>query len=162
MKELQLKHLSPYLPYKIRLHYGYGDKIGFISNIYTIGDGYDNDDIKISIDNGDGEHIWMFRPILRPLSDLTKAIKFNLTTYAFTDLFEIGDTDGCIFEFDHGNIKTIKAIESIAEHYSCHDISYLPSAVVQMMTEHLFDIFGLIPAGLAININTLDENYDSI
>ena len=48
--KLELKHLAPYLPYGLKLFYTHTKKIGQISNIYTIGEGYDNDDIKISID----------------------------------------------------------------------------------------------------------------
>lgn len=67
---LELKHLAPYLPYGLKLWYEHTDKKGQISNVYTIGEGYDNDDIKISIDGGSDEHIWMYKPMLRPMSYL--------------------------------------------------------------------------------------------
>lgn len=150
--ELEIKHLSVYLPYGLEVLYNHTKERGVIRNLYSI-ENYE--DIKIGINFLDGEHIWMFKPILRPLSDLTKEINYGLSTYAFTDLFEIGDCDGCVFEFEHGNIKTIKALESISIYNSYNDINYLPSAVVNMMYEYHFDVFGLIDKGLAIDINTL-------
>lgn len=72
--ELELKHLFPYLPFAIKLYYEHTKKIGQVSNIYNIGEGYDNDDIKISIDGGSDEHIWMYKPILKPLEDLEKEV----------------------------------------------------------------------------------------
>ena len=76
--KLELKHLAPYLPYGLKLYYEHTKKIGQVSNIYTIGEGYDNDDIKISIDRGSDEHIWMYKPILKPLSDFEGMIIRNI------------------------------------------------------------------------------------
>ena len=152
---LKINHLAPYLPYRLRLfHEEY--KAKHILDI-SIKEGiYYSEMSAVTLTamvNGNG----YLKPILLPLSDLTKEINYGLSTYAFTDLFEIGDCDGCVFEFEHGNIKTIKSLENISKYNSYHDINYLPNAVVNMMYEYHFDVFGLIERGLAIDKNTLNK-----
>lgn len=150
--KLEIKHLAPYLPYGLKVkNENRTYKIITINGFYFS----KSELILNSIELNGGISSKEIKPILRPLSDLTKEIKYGLSTYAFIDLFEMGDCDGCIFEFEHGNIKTIKSISSIAQNSSYHDINYLPHAVVNMMVEYHFDVFGLIDAGLAIDINTL-------
>jgi hypothetical protein len=129
-EKLELKHLSPYLPYGLKLFYTHTKKIGQVSNIYTIGEGYDNDDIKISIDYTDGEHIWMYKPILRPLSDLTEEIEEGKP----------------MFFPSH---QLIKHIEQQQDIFNC---SY--SEIDYLIRNH-FDVFGLIEKGLAIDINKI-------
>ena len=157
MEKLELKHLAPYLPYELKMAFIVREeiiKVGALNNISI--NNSNTYPIRYSIDTlNELEHEWMFKPILRPLSDLTKEINYGLSTYAFTDLFEIGDCDGCVFEFEHGNIKTIKSLENISKYNSYNDINYLPNAVVNMMHEYHFDVFGLIEKGLAIDINKL-------
>ena len=151
-EELELKNLAPYLPYGLK-----GictEEFTGIETVYGISYYKDSSDIYL-ITSFDDLDIEYFKPILRPLSDLTKEIYYGLSTYVFTGLFEIGDYDGCIFEFEHGNIKTIKLLEYISKNNSHSDIDYLPHAVVSMMYEHHFDIHGLIEKGEAIDINTL-------
>ena len=131
MKTLELKHLAPYLPYGLKMIYVHTNKIGQISNIYTLGSGYNDDDIKISIDYSEGEHIWMYKPILRPLSDLTKEIE--------SDGEKIVPRSKFI-----GNPLDYKILEN----------SY---NVIQKLLEWHFDIFGLIEKGFAIDINTLNK-----
>ena len=154
IKIIELKNLAPYLPYGLK-----GictEEFTGIETVYGISYYKDSSDIYL-ITSFDDLDIEYFKPILRPLSDLTKEINYGLSTYAFTYLFEIGDCDGCVFEFEHGNIKTIKALENISKYNSYNDINYLPNAVVNMMYEHHFDVFGLIEKGLAIDINTLNQ-----
>lgn len=168
--KLELKHISSYLPYQLRIFHSafmfrnnwneneIGTMVGITDVVeldvlrettFDIVMRRDKDFYKLHDSRGH------FKPILRPLSDLTKDINYGLSTYAFTDLFEIGDCDGCVFGFEHGNIKTIKSLENISKYNSYHDINYLPNAVVNMMYEYHFDVFGLIEQDLAININTL-------
>lgn len=186
MKKQQLKHLAPYLPYGLKgvltedKTSVFHDEIWFDDeSIFYPGAiwqlcGYAEGDLNIPLGEGcfDG-FLWRnnqtyvnfhtgIKPILRPLSDLIKEINYGLSTYAFTDLFEIGDCDGCIFEFDNGNIKTIELIESISKNSSYNDINYLPHAVVSMMIENNFDVLGLIEKGLAIDINTLIDDHATL
>jgi hypothetical protein len=125
--ELELKHLAAYWPYKLKCQYIYSGNIGTISNIYTIGSCYDNDDIKISIDFYEAEHIWMFKPILRPLSDLTKE---ELINQGFSHHIDY---------LTHEKQDPLKA----------------PYDMVQYLLSQHYDIFNLIPNNLAIDINTL-------
>lgn len=136
--KLELKHLAAYLPYKLKCQFVHSGKIGTISNIYTIGEGYNNDDIKISIDFSDGEHIWMFKPILRPLSDLTKEIEVNGENF-------------------------VPNYNSDFKYFTPYELSYFIESIphglnynqMQKLLEWHFDIFGLIDNGLAIDINTI-------
>lgn len=168
---LELKHLAPYLPYGLKAKLSQEGEFNldneypneYCNDICTITDftTYSKDlggSMKVDKTKDyrfDFDSLSEIEIILRPLSDLTKDINYGLSTYAFTDLFEIGDCDGCVFEFEHGNIKTIKALENISKYNSYNDINYLPNAVVNMMYEYHFDVFGLIPQGLAIDVNTL-------
>lgn len=140
--KLTLEHLAWYLPYDIKgVDYFQGHTLIrdiTVNNVMSIVDG----DTKL-------------KPILRPLSDMTKEINYGLSSYIFIELFEIGDTDGFIYEFDSGNVKLLKQLASISLHNSTYDINYLPYPVVQMMYQYHFDIHGLIEQNLAIDINTL-------
>lgn len=95
------------------------------------------------------------KPILRPLSDLTKEIEE--TKFVPVDYFEIGEEINADFpfEFDHGNVKLIQYLESISKYNLHNDINYLPFSVVQKLMEWHFDVYGLIEKGLAIDINSL-------
>lgn len=165
--KLELKHLAPYLPYGLNI---YNSAFMFRSNwneneigvMIGVTDNIQNETFDIVMIRERDKYKLQdsrnhFKPVLRPLSDLTKEIDYGLSTYSFIDLFEIGDCDGCVYEFEHGNIKTIESLESISRHNSYNDINYLPSAVVNMMIEYHFDVFGLIEQNLAIDINTLNR-----
>ena len=127
--KLELKHLAPYLPYKLKAKFMHPfvkhQKIGIINNAYNL-----DDDVKLSIDYSDDEHIWMYKPILRPLSDLNYR--------HWLDIFAIDDIDNILSEFQSND--SLDCVEY-----------YL---VVILLTYH-FDVFGLIETGLAIDINTL-------
>lgn len=164
--KLELKNLAPYLPYGIKFQTPYGilelTNISVLDRYKVWFEANNPKDInyKILRENhciGKGFYLKTVKPILRPISDLVKDISLSLQTYSFIDLFEIGDTDGCIWEFDNSNIKTIQKLKTIAKYNVIHDINYLPHAVVQLMFEYHFDVFGLIDAGLAIDINTVPE-----
>ena len=108
-------------------------KIGIINNAYNL-----DDDVKLSIDYSDDEHIWMYKPILRPLSDLTKS-----------ELIEL--------RFDEGNDTLLWAANNI-EAYDCFIQFYetdLTYSVLEWAYKKHLDVFGLIDAGLAIDINTI-------
>ena len=158
--KLELKHLAPYLPYNLK-------GIGFVSPSNSK-DGKQHfldrklisihepkSQLKmIHISNVDGE---IFKPILRPLSDLMREItNSNNETFVFIDTLEIGEEDNGT-EYDHGNIKTIAQLEYIAKNNEFLDIHYLPYSLVQDLIKNHFDILGLIEKGLAIDINTLEK-----
>jgi hypothetical protein len=127
MKTLELKHLSAYLPYGLKighksgaksihiLHHGNG--IGSISHILTSD---------------------LYKPILRPLSDLTKEIEVNREKFVPIEMLD---------NYHNFSIIRWNDIETDPTRY--------PFTIVQKLIEWHFDIFGLIEAGLAIDINTL-------
>src|SRR5690606_12169699 len=159
--KLEIKHLSPYLPYRLKgvltsdRNEDFEDEDWYENGKLHKGAiwqlcGYADGDLNIPL--GDGEFdgfLWRngytyvcfnrgIKPVLRPLTDLVREINYGLSTYSFISLFEIGDCDGCIYEFDNGNIKTINTIELISKNSSYNDINDLPNAVVNMMFEYHF------------------------
>ena len=65
MKKLELEHLAPYLPYGLKYIDDDVDKIVELHNLDTgIG--------LVNFGWGDAKNLYEIKPILRPLSDLTK------------------------------------------------------------------------------------------
>jgi len=81
------------------------------------------------------------KPILRPLSDLTKEIEVNGEKFVPVEVFGYEEeiTTDFIFKIDG----------------SYYEITEMPFDVIQKLLEWHFDIYGLIEANLAIDINTL-------
>jgi len=142
--ELEVKHLAPYLPYGLKLVFENGRQI--IMKYLA----HEDKNIYVSCLDGIGSYSvsdWGIKPILRPLSDLDKPIVTdkNLTVKPSIDFDLVKDEDGnwCDeFMADYGESPTAKV------------------DVTQMnlwLFEYHFDVFGLIPAGLAIDINTLNK-----
>ena len=147
--KLELKHLAPYLPYGLKIK---NDK-----SMYWL---YQSDGICRGKDDLQSISIGrvllnQYKPILRPLSDLTKEITNEKNqTFIFVESLEIGEDDNGT-EYTDGNIKIIDELISISKHELFLDVSYLPYLLVKDLIENYFDIFGLIPKGLAIDKNTL-------
>ena len=159
METLQLKDIACYLPYRLKASYTHTNKIGEISNVYGLPD---NDDIKLSIHWEDGEHMWMFKPILRPISDLYKPLENG--TIPILELakivglkfirYELGDSSVDLYLTDRKNNKyrfwyddfNKGAFRITATGNG--NINQL--AGFQFLFKHHFDIFGLIEKGLAI------------
>ena len=92
---------------------------------------------------------WMMhrqaRPILRPMSDLTKEITHRGEKFVPLDVF---NDRGHFIEFDAaGLLYTVGG---------CMDSDWL--MVFDKFHEWMFDYRGLISDGLAIDVNTLPEN----
>ena len=144
--ELEVKHLAPYLPYGLKLQYVVREKVEKTGIMKTI---IHNEDethpTKVSIDWNDAEHIWMYKPILRPLSDLNKELFMN-GNFGFIPFkrFElVKDEEGVWcdeFYADYGESPTSKV-----------DVTQINF----WLFEYHFDVFGLIKEGLAVDINTL-------
>lgn len=129
--KLELKHLAPYLPYELKID----DTMtaGYSKKLMT-----PSEDVAcfISINSVISRKV---KPILRPLSDLTKDtgggnyVDVISTSRKMTEkLVEIINNDG----FRHERLRVWQSDILIKEH---------------------FDIFGLIDAGLAIDYNTLKD-----
>ena len=111
--KLELKHLAPYLPYKLEFWDG--------SERYTVP--FEN--TLFALDDGS-------KPILHPLSDLTN-----------------GDLS------PHGILKTSEQEPIFLTDSGKCTVEGLPYSSWIKLIELHYDVFGLIPEGLAIDINTI-------
>ena len=125
--ELKKEEIIPYLPYdlKLKLRHEIIEMHGLISISERI--------ISYDIDNKLCEcEISLIKPILRPLSDLTKVNGFSLSDM-----------------ISHGYHNPFWLPENF-------EVKYLMHLDFEKLVSWHFDVFGLIKKGLAIDINTLD------
>ena len=141
--KLELKHLAPYLPYKLK---GTSNRDYNIQSVDMIG----LDDRRISINkrNVIADLLYTydeFKTILRPLSDLTKKIQIAEFYASFTA--HIRRITG--FEID---------TDLDVDTEGCYYIDFYDyQLILEFLYGYHFDVFGLIEKGLAIDINTLDN-----
>lgn len=143
--KLELEHLAPYLPYKVKFMSEFdiidpnqkNNKKWVMSGVFFDMQCYW---ILAGFRNSRSYPIETVKPILRPLSDLTKEIEHEgkkfvpIERIANMTNFEIGLTF-----FKTRNIVT------------------LPWYVVKSLLEWHFDLDNLIESGLAIDINDLNQ-----
>lgn len=147
--ELELKHLSPYLPY--------GLKCCMMGEIDENEKPVISEITGVSIENCPN-HIWVYSydkglsysnllsdtfPILRPMSDLK--------TDFFDDLFH---TDIDVRTFLNGEFLESRGVEDLDQLFE-FKIEWFPFGLISLLIKYHFDIFGLIDKKLAIDINTL-------
>ena len=125
--KLELKHLSPYLPYGLKVYEG---EIGDYNNrirLMNLGEGRSNHwvGVKAILKSHEPKGFSYYRPILRPLSE------FYLNPFHDYPNREM-------FYADIKN-KTISVI------------------IWEDLLKGHFDVFGLIEKGLAVDINTLEK-----
>jgi len=137
--KLEIKHLAPYLPY--------GLKIEPYQKVLSCG--YLTKD-ELDISTFEDKNIEDIKPILRPLSDLTKEIEHNgerfvPNEYFYKNWFIKIREDGH-FSRDNGD-------------GTCEGFSYksAPYDLIEHLFEFHFDVFGLIDSGLAIDLNTIQK-----
>ncbi len=134
MKTLELKDICGYLPYGLMQKH-YNDVCSFtIATQSCMGkDVFHEMPIRFG------------KPILRPMSDLTKEITHKGEKFVPLDVL---NNRGHFIEFDAaGLLYTVGG---------CMDSDWL--MVFDKFHEWMFDYRGLISAGLAIDVNTLPEN----
>lgn len=139
---LELKHLAPYLPYKLRVLHTESSREGYFTSEETIETLSHECVCFVNSFNSPADYYYdeidvLIKPILRPLSDLTKEILFEENIVI---PFDVLNWD---IEFTNAVINNIIPVLGLA--YS--DIEYLQKL-------H-FDVFGLIPKGLAVDVNIL-------
>jgi hypothetical protein len=140
--KIELKHLAPYLPYRIKMEWIREDD-EIIHNDLTVSD------YNFLI----GKHA---KPILRPLSDLTKEIEANGEKF-----IPLKNLEKIIDEYGNADptILIIKSFSGIYfEWYAGSQIAVrrsVPLSFYEKLYEWHFDVHGLIKEGLAIDINTL-------
>ncbi len=139
MEKLELKHLAPYLPYGLKVYIITSNDVLEILSLNKV---LFRNQIFIETINGAYGSLY-FKPILRPLSDLTK--RFNGDSCFITYMwYSIISTDSDCFDKD-----------DFFEKCELGMVDHLPYMVIPFLLENHFDVFGLIEKGLAIDINTL-------
>lgn len=134
MKTLELKDICGYLPYGLMQKH-YNDVCSFtIATQSCMGkDVFHEMPIRFG------------KPILRPMSDITKEITHRGEKFVPIDVL---NDRGRFIEFDvAGLLYTVGG---------CMDSDWL--MVFDKLNEWMFDYRGLISAGLAVDVNTLPEN----
>ncbi|MVW92441.1 hypothetical protein FCL53_10740 [Elizabethkingia meningoseptica] len=145
MDKLKLNDIAPYLPHKMsvqilnhRNDYT-GIEFSEVNGYYFIGES-----LHITYNGGNtGKSISEFKPIIRPMSDLTKEITHNGETFVPSDIL-------------FGGLRPIEAKERHIQDLIKHPM-LMPYCYVQKFFEWHFDVFGLIERGLAINLNEVDN-----
>lgn len=129
--KLELKHLAPYLPYKLKME--------FLD--FPLGKHYR----LLELDCGHDFHFYFsqnkVRPILRPLSDLNKEIEVNGEKFVPCDFLK-----KIHFYPESNETMKIEIIDSILIECQIYWIN-------EKLIEWHFDIFELIENGLAISIH---------
>ena len=88
-----------------------------------------------------------YKPILHPLSDLTKPIEHK--GEKFVPIKEIQKRNDFIHLMNGGFVIGFQSI---------YELDELPTWVTKLLIEWHFDIADLLSKGEAINVNTLEEN----
>ena len=179
--KLELKHLAPYLPYDLKVKYtnkyNHSQIITLVGVMNHITKGKD---IQVELCNKNLIHFFSkiegVKPILRPLSDLTKEIEVNGERFVplveiikylnFKFLrYEIKDNSlDVVFDnklqtkerFWFSNFKGTSFYCSNMNKLMYKDIY----GAINKLLEWHFDIFGLIEKGLAIDINTSPQSSE--
>ncbi len=145
--KLELKHIAPYLPFGLKiLHFDNQRKMnaGNGSSTHWIG-------ITATLQR-QGENC---KPILRPLSDLTKEIEVGGERFIPIDkLNELFGYSECrLVKYLNGGIGW-RIDSSFSNTAITFTDMYYP---IEKLFEWHFDVFGLIESGLSIDINTLSK-----
>lgn len=141
MTKLELKHLAPYLPYELKI------RCGEMSHpILTCAD---TNEFEIAI-----KEVLInsaYKPILCPLSYLTKEIEVNGEKFVPAEILFSVENDELQYFKDFGKIPEYwqDAIKIKPKWYDYYQVEFL--------FEWHFDVFGLIEKCLAIDINTIKQ-----
>lgn len=141
--ELKIEHLAPYLPYGISLQFVIREEIvrtGVMSRLLNYS--HETHPVRVAIDNYDSEHIWMFKPILKPLSDLEKDV------VVATNLEEV---------YDVSYNAVLHGVITFVSHEDPFDLEHLPLGAFTLLVKNHYDVFGLIEKNLAVNFNTIEK-----
>lgn len=154
--KLELKNLAPYLPYGIKFQTPYGilelTNISVLDRYKVWFEANNSKDInyKILRENhciGKGFYLKTVKPILRPMSDFDNPNKHNGDFYSF--MSELNSELPYDYQIDRDLDFNIEHPRYVACKYALE--------VYDFLFKNHFDVFGLIDAGLAIDINTLPE-----
>ena len=123
--ELEVKHLAPYLPYGLKLQYVVREKVEQIGIMKSISHNEDETHpTRVSISSMyNEEHIWMFKPLLKPLSQLGNENYF----------FHYDNQEGLMMKRKNETYCRLNELDFLFKNH--------------------FDVFGLIDAGLATELS---------
>lgn len=135
--ELELKHLAAYLPYYI-------DVLNLrTGNVACLNSHYDGSDEK-------DESIWMFKLILRPMSDLTKEIEHNGERFVPIKWLNSNKSVTLVSgRYTNGNEVVFNT------RVNSSNIRFWEYCIIEKLLSWHFDIFNLIPSGLAVDVNSI-------
>lgn len=181
---LELKDISAYLPYGLKVQDRDMD-IWLLSQLGNADPCMDGD-IGLCTDDGSYQqydYLDEIKPILRPMSDLTKEITHrgetfvpmveigkllgydNLKKYEIDGVVEYGfetryadDAQGYIFGWHQASQSFGVWYDEIDEDSPSVEKLVMNVCAFDKLAEWMFDYRGLIPAGLAVDVNTLPEN----
>jgi hypothetical protein len=133
--KLELKHLAPYLPYGLKVLANQRQR-----TLHGI-----SQDVAYLYYNGLKPYFFKeFKPILRPLSEFT-----------YDDIMQIREHLGIGQWCDYYDTYFDAWFDDAC---SIHKfVLQCPYDIMQFFLECKFDVFNLIPQGLAIDINTLNK-----
>ena len=140
--KLELKHLAPYFPYGLKAKM-LDCKIDYVGKqfdeIIGVHQWSKDGDWCLLTEGGSKPSLDRIKPILRNLSDLTKEIEHNGERFV-----------------------PMERINPVKDFFNADYIESMPLSVpyslfVRLLEFH-FDVFNLIPNGLAIDINTLTND----
>lgn len=149
MEKLELKHLAPYLPYRLNMLYD-----------FDMGDVWTLDITNINA-------ITEFdKPILKPLSDLTENEEWKRKLLSFLSNGRSDDYDSPITIHTKNKYSTFKIrmytykglnSSELFEYtvYKDLDLTTTKYNLIEWALKNHFDVFGLIEKGLAIDKNKL-------
>ncbi|TDS14757.1 hypothetical protein [Sphingobacterium paludis] len=144
MDKLTLEHISPYLAYGLRVLRPDGKTVLQV-------EGTANGLLILMEPNQSSNTYGDFlgnKPILRPLSDLTKEIEHNGEIKTKIE-FLVLETDTYCDAYQEW-------LESFLDNPEQSRIVQAPYEVFNELVKEHFDVFGLIAAGLAVDMNTLE------
>ena len=131
----------------------YGLKVNLFEsgNSYGIHSIYQSEDYMQEFER---KSVYSFRPILHPLTDLTKEIEHNGEKFVPIERVEESFIEGT----EDLLVLSLEAIDYFIENEDFSRIEYLPAILIRKLIEWHFDIASLIEKGEAIDVNTLPEN----
>lgn len=141
METLQLKHLASYLPFKLKMKSPHGFRPNAKESTGEPGIVYLTGDLYADIENKTFNSKY-FKPILFPLSALTKEITVNGETFMpYDKIKEIYPNTPQFTDYIKGWMQYYGVMDSKCE-YVC----------ILKLFEWKIDVFGLIDAGLAESV----------
>jgi hypothetical protein len=143
--ELELKHIAPYLPYGLGMAYrtkgGAFEPKGVLQTLSFFPDA--THEARVTLQGMDSEHIWMFKPILKPIGKLLNRelsywdnMEKQFSPYPDKEYWKLKygiHKNGISFSFTDGHFST-----GVTQDF------------YQKLFELHFDVFMLINEGLAI------------